>query len=211
MEKKPSGQEHDFNRHGRGCAPRDLAEQGEGKACKDIDPGRPTQAQNESPRLHHVGGVGRIAEKLERKIGLDRGADVGKAVFVKGPAAVRKLLPAQIFGQTFPDTPIDLPAQKALKHDVFRWYGGVRFKVKDPIPFGVLNGEEKVPGPADGLPQMGHTEQRCPRPAGFHGLRMKMGFLFAYVLPNLVFFSLYPLNVPHSFHCHNLITSFLKS
>jgi hypothetical protein len=80
MERKPSRQEHDLDRHDRHGAPWDCAIKREQVAREHIAVGSAAFCQDQAARPRHMRGFWRIADHLQREICLQACADIGGPV-----------------------------------------------------------------------------------------------------------------------------------
>ena len=96
VEREPRRQEHDLDRHGRHRAPRHFAVEREQRAGEDVGARRAAAREDRLARAAHVRRVDRVADHLQREIGLHAGAHVELAFVEERPAAVRSLDAAEI-------------------------------------------------------------------------------------------------------------------
>ena len=93
----------------------------------------------------HVGDLRRIADHLERIIGLDGRGDVEAAVVIERPAMVEaRLAAAQVGGDFGFHRGIDRLAEIMAQQDVFGGDGGVGFEFEDPVAVIALLGEQRI-------------------------------------------------------------------
>ena len=104
----------------------------------------PPRAQQRLARAAHVVGVDRIADHLQREIGLHRRADVEIAVAEQRPAAVRALDAAQIDRDLGFERGIDRLAEIMPQQHIFGRNGGVGFELEHPMAVGALAGEQRL-------------------------------------------------------------------
>ena len=91
MEREPARQEHDLDRHHRHAAPGDLAVERQQDAGEDVALRGAAARQDRLAGAAHVRRVGRVADHLQREIGLDAGAHVERRR--RGTAASRRARP----------------------------------------------------------------------------------------------------------------------
>ena len=155
MERKPFRQQHDLDRHHRYRAPRNNAVECQQAAREDIAAlGAAAQAHRVA-RAAHVFSLRRIADHLERKIGLHRRAHVEGAVAKQRPAAMRALNAAQIGGNAGLQRGIDRFAEIMAQQHVFGRDRRVRFQLEHPMAVGLAIAEQRLGGRGDALVQRG--------------------------------------------------------
>ena len=96
VEREPARQQHDLDRHFRHGFPAQDAVEREQDAGEDVAVDAAAARQDRLAGARHVRRVGRVADHLQREIGLDAGAHVEGAVVEQRPAAVRALDAAQV-------------------------------------------------------------------------------------------------------------------
>ncbi len=109
VERKPARQQHDLDRHHRHRPPRHLAEQREQDAREHVAAPRAAARQDRRARARHVRRVDRVASRLQREIGLDRGAEIESAAIKQRPAAIRSLGRADVSGDARLQLGLDVP------------------------------------------------------------------------------------------------------
>ncbi len=120
MERKPFRKQHDLDRHHRHRAPRNEAVQRQQHLGEDVGARRSAARPNFLPRPRHVRRIDRIADHLEREIGLHARAQVEVAVLKQRPAAVpRALRPPQIDGDLALQLGIDRLGEIVAQQNVF--------------------------------------------------------------------------------------------
>ena len=133
VEREPARQEHDLDRHDRHAAPRHLAVEREQEAGEDVAARRAAARQDRLAGAAHVRRVDRLADHLQREIGLDAGAHVEGAVVEQRPAAVRALDAAEIGGDLAPRAPGRALAAEMAEEHVFGRDGGVGLELEAPM------------------------------------------------------------------------------
>ena len=131
-------------------APRDDAEQRQQDAGEDVARRRPAMGEQGMARARHVRRIGRIADHLQGEVGLDRGADVERAVVVERPAAVEALDAPQIDGNLALQLEVRILSQIMSQEHVFRGDGGVGFQFEYPVTVTLLAGKQTGGGVGDG-------------------------------------------------------------
>jgi hypothetical protein len=164
VEREPARQQHDLDRHLRHRAPRHLAEQGEGDAGEDVALRRAAAFQDHVACAGHVRRRRVVADQLERQVGLDRGAQVGRAAVEQRPAAAFHLNLAQVVADAPLALLVDL-AQEVLEHDVFGRDRGVGLELEHPVAVRLLAVVEREAALAQGAVQCGVVDFRHA-PAG---------------------------------------------
>ena len=96
-----------------------------------------------------AGSSGDMPDQLQREVGLDRGADVGRAAGIDRPAAVGELVVLDIAGTSDADR-VGFPTQERHQQDVFRLEDRVAFELADPVALFVLPGQQPVAGSLQG-------------------------------------------------------------
>ena len=111
-------------------------------------------------------GFGRIADELEREIGLYAGADVEVPVVEQWPPAVRGLQASQIACDLRFEGRIGL-AEKMLEDDVLGRDRGIGFQLEDPMPVRALLPEQRGGSRLDAAVEirLGRLDIRLPRNA----------------------------------------------
>ena len=139
----PAGQQHHLRRHGRAIAVRDLSQQGEIEFGETVAVFRAAQAADDRASAAH-GRLGwPVAGQLEREIGFDGNADVGRPVGVAAPAPLGMLLGEQVTSGGS-HVPIAFAAQKRFEQNKFRLQDRVALEFPDPVSVGVLPGQERA-------------------------------------------------------------------
>ena len=131
----PAGQQHHFRRHGRTIGIRDLAQQGEIEFGETVAVFRAAQAANDRAGTAHRRLVGTVAGQLEREIGFDGNANVGRPVGVAAPAPLGMLLGEQI-ASGGSHVLVAFLAQKRLEQNEFRLQDRIALKLPDPVTGG---------------------------------------------------------------------------
>ena len=144
MERKPFRQQHDLDRHHRHGAPRNKSEQSEHDAREHVRAFGAAAGAQRLARAAHVVGIDRVADHLEREIGLHGRADVEIAVAKQRPAAMRALDAAQIDGDLRFERGIDRLAEIVPQQHVFGRNGGVGLKLEHPMPVRPLAREQGI-------------------------------------------------------------------
>src|SRR5215467_611927 len=92
----------------------------------------------------HVVGVGRIADQLERVIGLHARAHVEGALVEQRPAAMRALHAAQVDRDLALELGVDRLGEKVTHQDVFGRDGAVGLELEDPMTIRLLAVEQRL-------------------------------------------------------------------
>ena len=92
--------------------------------------------QNRLPGALHVRRVGTVAGELERVVGLDAAADVESTAVVERPAAVLRLMRAQIARQLRLQRRVDLIEEMHHQDELGR-NGAIGFELERPMPVGI--------------------------------------------------------------------------
>ena len=150
MDREPARGEDQFGRDGRHGLPRPGPEQGELDAGEDVARLRPPCREHRLARADHVRRVGRIADHLERVIGLDRRADVELTVVIERPAVMfARLAAAQIGRDPGFERCVDRLAEIVAQQDIFRRDRRVGLQLEDPVPIRLLARGQGIGGFAD--------------------------------------------------------------
>jgi hypothetical protein len=132
MEREPAGQQHQLDRHDRDRAPRHLPEQGKMDPGEHIGARSASPSQNPVARAAHVRCRRIVADKLEREVSPDAGAEVEVAAEIQRPAAVVGLTRAQIGGDLVLQRLIDL-GEEMLEEHVIGGNRRVRLELEYPM------------------------------------------------------------------------------
>lgn len=149
MERKPHGQQHDFDGHHRHRAPRHHAEQREQNPREHVRLLGAAVRENRLARTDHVLGIDGVADHLEREVRLHARADVERAVGEKRPAAVGQLDAAQIARDLLLQFHVRRFAEIVDEQHVFGGNRRVGFEFVDPVAVGFLRGENRIGGARD--------------------------------------------------------------
>ena len=137
VEREPTRQQHDLNRHHRHRAPGDLAEQRERDPGEHVAAGGAAMRQNCLARAPHVRRLRIVADQLQGIVGLDAGAEIEIAAGIERPAAVVGLAGAQVN----PDLPLERRVdlvEEMLEQDVFGRDARIGLELEEPMPVGTL-------------------------------------------------------------------------
>ena len=108
----------------------------------------PPGRQDRLASPHHMRRVDRVADKLEREIGLHAGRHVEAAADQHRPAAVRLLSTTQVVPRASLDHRIPL-AEEVQDHDVFGGNCRIGLEVEHPMAIGMLQLEQRLRRPGD--------------------------------------------------------------
>ncbi len=172
MEREPARQQRDLNRHHRHRAPRQLAEERELDAGKDIAPRGAALRQDRRARPRHVRRIGRVARRLQREIGLDARREIERAAMKERPAAMRALDGAEILRERRLGRRVDL-AEIMPEQDVLGRDRRVGLEREGPFAVALLEGHEGI-GRARHRPVEGARGPRRPGPL-HQGARNRRG------------------------------------
>src|SRR4029077_6339449 len=149
VEPEPVGKQDDFWRDGGDGIVVVLPEKTEIDLGKCIDLGDAAQFENLFAGALQCRMVGGVTGQFQTKIGLDRGADVGRTVEGDAPSRVLilvlenpvyRLLEALLIAGT----------QQCVQQDVVRFQGGIGFELAAPVAFLVLLREKIFAGGCNG-------------------------------------------------------------
>jgi hypothetical protein len=132
VKRKPARQQHDLDRHDRHRVPRHLAEQGEHDSGEDVAAAGAATRQDRRTSALHVRRVDRIAGGLQRKVRLDRRAQVEFAAVEQRPAAMLGLGGLEIAR----DAPFEIRLGRAeimLQEDVFGRDCRIGLQLEHPV------------------------------------------------------------------------------
>ena len=155
MERKPLRQQHHLGRHHRHRAPGDLPVERKQRAGEHVGAGGAAARADRLAGAAHVLGVDRIADHLEREIGLHARAHVEGAFVEQRPAAVRALDAAQIDRDLAFELGVDRLAAEVAHQHVFGRNGGVGLELEHPMPVRLLAVEQRAGGPLNAVLQSG--------------------------------------------------------
>ncbi|MGF6812555.1 hypothetical protein OKW30_007747 [Paraburkholderia sp. Clong3] len=162
MEREPHRQQHDLDRHHRHRAPRHHAKEGEQDSREHVHVFRAAVREDRVARAHHVLGIDRVADHLQREVRLHARADVERAVGEERPAAVRQLDAAQITGDLLFEFEVRRFAEIVDQQHVFGRNRRVGFEFVDPMAVRLLRGQDRI----------GRARDRCvERVPALHGRR----------------------------------------
>ncbi len=125
------------------------------RAGEDVGAGGAAAGADRLAGAAHVVGVDRIADHLEREIGLHAGAHVEGAFVEQRPAAVLALNAAQVHRDLAFDLGVDRLAAEVAHQHVFGRNGRVGFQLEDPMPVRLLAIEQRAGGPINAVLQSG--------------------------------------------------------
>ncbi len=138
MEGEPGRQQHDLHRHQWNGRPRQDAVERQQDAGEHVDVCRTAARADCLARLAHVGGVGIVADHLEREIGFHAGADVEGAPVKKRPAARSRLPAPQIDADLALELQIGVFAEIMGEQHVFGRNGRIGLQLEYPMAVGAL-------------------------------------------------------------------------
>ncbi len=144
MEGEPARQQHDLDRHGRNAAPRYRAVQRQQEAREDVALRRAAMGEDGFARAAHVRRLGIVADHLERKIGLDAGADIERARVEDRPSAVIALDSPEINGDQALELEIGLFAAKMPEQHILRRDRRVGLELETPMAVLALTSEQRL-------------------------------------------------------------------
>ncbi len=150
IDREPARRDHQLGGHHRHGMPGHLAEEGELDAGEDVAPLRPAEREDGLAGAAHMGGVGRIADRLQGEIGLHARREIGLAVVKERPAAVLALDLAQIDADLGLEPRVDA-VEIVLEQHVFGGNGRIRLELIDEMPIPALGAEQGAARPFDGV------------------------------------------------------------
>ncbi len=119
-----------------------------------------TLATNDLPSLHHVRRIGVVTDQLQDEVGLDRCAHIGASARIACPTALWKLLGSQVVCR-LPHLLLASSAQEVQQQNVLALENGVAFELGAPVPVGLLQTQQLLPGPQDRIENL---EPAGPQP-----------------------------------------------
>ena len=139
VDRRPARKQHEFHRHERRAAPRDLAEGRQQDAREHVRLRRAAARQDGFARPDHMRRIRRIARRLQREVGFDAAGDIEIAAEVEVPCAmaVEPLHRAQVLRHAGLQRGVDL-VDEVHHQDVLGRDGGIAFEFETPVAVGVL-------------------------------------------------------------------------
>ncbi len=161
MERKPSGQQHDLDRHHRHRAPGHRTEQRKLRPGEHVAALRSAERQNGVTRACHVRGGRIVADRLQCEIRLHARGQIGIAAMKQRPATVRTLDAAEI------DADLGLQGrinsiEEMLKQHILGRDSCVRFQLEHPVSVEALAPGQGLARGGDG-PAQPFIVHRCGR------------------------------------------------
>ena len=149
MKRKPSRQQRDLHRHRWHRVPRyDPVERQQG-AGEHVAAIGAAMLPDRRAGAGHMRRVRRIADHLQREIGLHAAADIEIAVVKQRPAAMPALGAAQIDGDFLFQHRVRQDAEIMLEQHVFGRDRSIGFEFEHPVPVRLLAREQRVGGGFD--------------------------------------------------------------
>ncbi len=165
VKRRPHRQQHDLDRQHRHASPGQHPEHRQHETREDVAVDGAAARPDRLARPRHVRRIGRIADHLQREIGLHAGAHVEIAVMHQRPAAMGALNPAQIIGDLAFQHGVDRLAEIMAKQHIFRRDGAIGFQFEHPVSVRLPEAEQRRASP-----------RRCSPPAR-HRFRFQLMLL----------------------------------
>src|SRR6185437_9076359 len=156
VEGKPLRHQHDLDGDVGYRPPGNLAEESERDPREDVRTRSAAAREDRLAGAPHVRCVRIVPGELQRIVGLDRAADIELPSMIEGPAAVGRLLLAQIDSELALESRVDL-IQIMHHQDVFGGNGAVGLELEEPVSVGPLQPDERI---ARGRDRLTETLQR---------------------------------------------------
>ena len=140
VEGEPLGEEDQLWRHARTAVPFIEAEDGQielGEGVTGLEAAQPT---NRLLGQSHVRRFHLVSHQLEDEVGLDRGADIGGATRIDGPATLRGLAAPNVVGCAA--NLLFSIAKEQQQQDILRLENRVPFELGTPMPVRLLQLEQ---------------------------------------------------------------------